>query len=175
MKGYVQGIGSVAAGNDDFRRVLYTARNCQLVVMSLEPQEDIGAEVHKLDQFFRVEQGHGEAVLDGVKTTIKAGYAVVVPAGARHNIVNTGTESLKLYTIYSPTSRRRGPSPARGCGGRCRTLGGHDVGIPLRTQMIGTNFDGVSCAFEFSRHIQQRALSNDAAYRHTPPSPAAPA
>ena len=70
MKGYVQGIGSVAAGNDDFRRVLYTARNCQLVVMSLEPQEDIGAEVHKLDQFFRVEQGHGEAVLDGVKTTI---------------------------------------------------------------------------------------------------------
>ena len=70
MKGYVQGIGSVAAGNDDFRRVLYTARNCQLVVMSLEPQEDIGAEVHKLDQFFRVEQGQSEAVLDGVKTTI---------------------------------------------------------------------------------------------------------
>jgi mannose-6-phosphate isomerase-like protein (cupin superfamily) len=70
MKGYVQGIGSVAAGNDDFRRVLYTARNCQLVVMSLEPQEDIGAEVHRLDQFFRVEQGQSEAVLDGVKTTI---------------------------------------------------------------------------------------------------------
>lgn len=70
MKGYVQDIGSVAAGNDDFRRVLYTAQNCQLVVMSLEPQEDIGAEVHKLDQFFRVEQGHGDAVLDGVKTTI---------------------------------------------------------------------------------------------------------
>jgi mannose-6-phosphate isomerase-like protein (cupin superfamily) len=76
--------------------------------MSLEPQEDIGAEVHKLDQFFRVEQGHGEAVLDGVKTTIKAGYAVVVPAGARHNIINTGTESLKLYTIYSPPNHRDG-------------------------------------------------------------------
>ena len=108
MKGYVQDIESVATGNDDFRRVLYTARNCQLVVMALKPQEDIGAEVHKLDQFFRVEQGHGEAVLDGVKTAIKAGYAVVVPAGARHNIINTGTEPLKLYTIYSPPNHRDG-------------------------------------------------------------------
>ena len=108
MKGYVQDIESVAIGNDDFRRVLYTARNCQLVVMALKPQEDIGAEVHKLDQFFRVEQGQGEAVLDGVKTAIKAGYAVVVPAGARHNIINTGTEPLKLYTIYSPPNHRDG-------------------------------------------------------------------
>ena len=108
MKGYVQDIESVAIGNDDFRRVLYTARNCQLVVMALKPQEDVGAEVHKLDQFFRVEQGQGEAVLDGVKTAIKAGYAVVVPAGARHNIINTGTEPLKLYTIYSPPNHRDG-------------------------------------------------------------------
>jgi mannose-6-phosphate isomerase-like protein (cupin superfamily) len=108
MKGYVQDIESVAIGNDDFRRVLYTARNCQLVVMALKPQEDIGAEVHKLDQFFRVEQGQGEAVLDGVKTAIKAGYAVVVPAGARHNIINTGTEPLKLYTIYPPPNHRDG-------------------------------------------------------------------
>lgn len=108
MKGYVQDIESVAIGNDDFRRVLYTARNCQLVVMALKPQEDIGAEVHKLDQFFRVEQGQGEAMLDGVKTAIKAGYAVVVPAGARHNIINTGTEPLKLYTIYSPPNHRDG-------------------------------------------------------------------
>ena len=108
MKGYVQDIESVAIGNDDFRRVLYTARNCQLVVMALKPQEDIGAEVHKLDQFFRVEQGQGEAVLDGVKTAIKVGYAVVVPAGARHNIINTGTEPLKLYTIYSPPNHRDG-------------------------------------------------------------------
>jgi mannose-6-phosphate isomerase-like protein (cupin superfamily) len=106
MKGYVQNIESVAIGNDDFRRVLYTARNCQLVVMALKPQEDIGEEVHKLDQFFRVEQGHGEAVLDGVKTAIKAGYAVVVPAGARHNIINTGAEPLKLYTLYSPPNHR---------------------------------------------------------------------
>ncbi|MCV2355989.1 cupin domain-containing protein [Paucibacter sp. B2R-40] len=108
MKGYVQDIESVAIGNDDFRKVLYTAKNCQLVVMSLNPQEDIGAEVHKLDQFFRVEQGHGEVVLDGVKTPIKPGYAVIVPAGARHNIINTGTEPLKLYTIYSPPNHRDG-------------------------------------------------------------------
>lgn len=79
-----------------------------LVVMALKPQEEIGAEVHKLDQFFRVEQGAGEAVLDGVRTAIKAGYALLVPAGARHNIINTGTGPLKLYTIYSPPNHRDG-------------------------------------------------------------------
>jgi mannose-6-phosphate isomerase-like protein (cupin superfamily) len=108
MKGYVKDIGSIATANADFRRVLYTAVNCQLVVMTLKPQEDIGAEVHRLDQFFRVEQGRGEAVLDGVRTAIQAGYAVVVPAGARHNIINTGTEPLKLYTIYAPPNHRDG-------------------------------------------------------------------
>jgi mannose-6-phosphate isomerase-like protein (cupin superfamily) len=108
MKGYVQDIEAIATGNDDFRRVLYTARHCQLVVMSLKPQEEIGAEVHKLDQFFRVEAGRGEAVLDGVTTSIQAGYAVVVPAGARHNIINTGTEPLKLYTLYAPPNHRDG-------------------------------------------------------------------
>jgi mannose-6-phosphate isomerase-like protein (cupin superfamily) len=108
MKGYVKNIEAVAIGNEDFRQVLYTAHNCQLVVMALKPQEDIGAEVHKLDQFFRVEAGRGEAVLDGVRTAIEAGDAVVVPAGARHNIINTGTEPLKLYTIYSPPNHRDG-------------------------------------------------------------------
>jgi mannose-6-phosphate isomerase-like protein (cupin superfamily) len=108
MKGYVQDIEAIATGNEDFRRVLYTARNCQLVVMALKPHEEIGAEVHKLDQFFRVEAGRGEAVLDGVRTAIQAGYAVVVPAGARHNIINTGTEPLKLYTIYAPPNHRDG-------------------------------------------------------------------
>lgn len=108
MKGYVQDIESIAIGNDDFRRVLYTARNCQLVVMALKPQEDIGAEVHTLDQFFRVEAGQGEAVLDGVRTAIHAGSAVVVPAGARHNIINTGSEPLKLYTLYAPPNHRDG-------------------------------------------------------------------
>lgn len=108
MKGYVQNIESIAIGNEDFRRVLYTARNCQLVVMALKPKEEIGAEVHKLDQFFRVEAGRGEAVLDGVRTAIEAGYAVVVPAGAKHNIINTGTEPLKLYTLYAPPNHRDG-------------------------------------------------------------------
>lgn len=108
MKGYVQDIEAIATGNEDFRRVLYTARNCQLVVMALKPREEIGAEVHKLDQFFRVEAGRGEAVLDGVRTAIQAGYAVVVPAGTRHNIINTGTEPLKLYTLYAPPNHRDG-------------------------------------------------------------------
>ncbi len=108
MKGYVQNIETIATSNDDFRRVLHTARNCQLVVMSLKPKEEIGAEVHQLDQFFRVEQGSGEVVLDGVRTAIQAGFAVVVPAGARHNIINTGTEPLKLYTIYAPPNHRDG-------------------------------------------------------------------
>jgi mannose-6-phosphate isomerase-like protein (cupin superfamily) len=108
MKGYVQDIASVATGNTAFRRVLYTARNCQLVVMSLKPQEDIGAEVHKLDQFFRVEAGRGEAEVDGVRTAIQAGFAVIIPAGARHNIINTGSEPLKLYTLYAPPNHRDG-------------------------------------------------------------------
>ncbi len=108
MKGYVQNIETIATSNDDFRRVLHTARHCQLVVMALKPKEEIGAEVHQLDQFFRVEQGSGEAVLDGVRTAIQAGFAVVVPAGARHNIINTGTEPLKLYTIYAPPNHRDG-------------------------------------------------------------------
>jgi mannose-6-phosphate isomerase-like protein (cupin superfamily) len=108
MKGYVQDIESIAIGNEDFRRVLYTARSCQLVVMALKPGEDIGAEVHKLDQFFRVEAGRGEAVLDGVTTAIEPGYAVIVPAGTKHNIINTGTEPLKLYTLYAPPNHRDG-------------------------------------------------------------------
>ncbi len=108
MKGYVQDIEAITTQNQAFRQVLYTARHCQLVVMALKPKEEIGAEVHKLDQFFRVEQGSGEAVLDGVRTAIRAGFAVVVPAGAKHNIINTGTEPLKLYTVYSPLNHRDG-------------------------------------------------------------------
>lgn len=108
MKGFVQDIKGLAVGNDDFRRVLYTARHCQLVVMALRPNEEIGAEVHALDQFFRVVAGSGEAILDGVHTAIRAGYSVVVPEGANHNIINTGTVSLKLYTIYSPPNHRDG-------------------------------------------------------------------
>jgi mannose-6-phosphate isomerase-like protein (cupin superfamily) len=108
MKGFVQNIESLAINNNDFRRVVYTAKHCQLVLMSLKPQEEIGAEVHTLDQFFRVEEGTGEAILDGVRTGLQPGFAVVVPAGANHNIVNTGNIPLKLYTIYAPPNHRDG-------------------------------------------------------------------
>jgi len=108
MKGFVQDIEELALRNDEFRRVLYTARNCQLVVMALKPGGEIGAEVHKLDQFLRVEQGSGEAVLDGVRTTIRSGFAILVPAGTNHNIVNTGSDSMKLYTLYAPPNHRDG-------------------------------------------------------------------
>ena len=108
MKGFVQDIESLAVNNGDFRRVLYTAKHCQLVVMALQPGEEIGSEVHKLDQFFRVEDGTGEAVLDGVRTAIRTGFAIVVPAGATHNIVNTGSGPLKMYTLYAPPNHRDG-------------------------------------------------------------------
>ena len=108
MKGYVQNIEDIAVKNEDFRQVLYTAKNSQLVVMALKPKEDIGMEVHKLDQFFRVEEGTGEAVLDDVHYVIKAGFAVIVPAGTNHNIINTGSVPMKLYTIYSPPNHRDG-------------------------------------------------------------------
>jgi mannose-6-phosphate isomerase-like protein (cupin superfamily) len=108
MKGFVKDIEEIAVKNENFRKVLYTAKNCQLVVMSLKPKEEIGMEVHKLDQFFRVEKGSGEAVMDGTTTKIKAGFAVLVPAGANHNIVNTGRTPMKLYTLYSPPNHRDG-------------------------------------------------------------------
>ena len=108
MKGFVQNIETMAIKNEDFRQVLYTAKNSQLVLMSLKPKEEIGMEVHKLDQFFRVEEGTGEAILDGVHRIISAGFAVVVPAGTNHNIVNTGTVPMKLYTLYSPPNHRDG-------------------------------------------------------------------
>jgi mannose-6-phosphate isomerase-like protein (cupin superfamily) len=108
MKGFVQDIEGLSTRNTDFRKVLYTATNCQLVLMSLKPGEEIGAEVHKLDQFFRVEQGSGEAVIDGLRTAIHAGFAVLVPAGARHNIVNSGAGPMSLYTLYAPPNHRDG-------------------------------------------------------------------
>ena len=108
MKGYVQNIESVSVKNENFRQVLYTAKNCQLVVMALNPKEEIGMEVHELDQFFRVEEGIGEAILDGIHKIISAGFAVLVPAGTNHNIVNTGTVPMKLYTLYSPPNHRDG-------------------------------------------------------------------
>jgi mannose-6-phosphate isomerase-like protein (cupin superfamily) len=108
MKGFVKDIEVLANENREFRRVLYTAHHSQLVLMALKPKEEIGAEVHQLDQFFRVESGSGEAVLDGVRTAIRDGFAVLVPAGTRHNIVNTGEVPLKLYTLYAPPNHRDG-------------------------------------------------------------------
>lgn len=108
MKGFVQDIEGLALANNNFRQVLYTAKNCQLVLMALKPKEEIGAEIHTLDQFFRVEEGSGVAVLDGVQTAIKPGFAIVVPAGANHNIINTGSVPMKLYTVYSPPNHRDG-------------------------------------------------------------------
>jgi mannose-6-phosphate isomerase-like protein (cupin superfamily) len=109
MKGYVVNIEKLSIENENFRQVLYTAKNSQLVLMSLKPGEDIGEEVHTLDQFFRCESGTGKAVLDGVEHEISDGTAVVVPAGAMHNIINTSVDApLKLYTIYSPPNHRDG-------------------------------------------------------------------
>jgi mannose-6-phosphate isomerase-like protein (cupin superfamily) len=108
MKGFLKDIESIAVKNEEFRRVLYTAKHCQLVVMALKPKEEIGAETHTLDQFFRVEEGTGEAILDGARTAIQAGSAIVVPAGAKHNIINTGSVPLKLYTVYAPPNHRDG-------------------------------------------------------------------
>ena len=108
MKGYVQNIEKAAERNTTFRTVLYTAKNCQLVVMSLKPGEDIGPEVHKLDQFFRIEEGEGKAVLDGIEHRIQPGFAILVPAGTHHNIINGSSGSMKLYTLYAPPNHRDG-------------------------------------------------------------------
>lgn len=109
MKGYVVDIEKATKENKNFRKVLYTAKNSQLVVMSLRPGEEIGEEVHELDQFIRIEKGKGKAVLDNVEHKIEDDYAVVIPAGARHNIINTSKDKeMKLYTIYSPPEHRDG-------------------------------------------------------------------
>jgi mannose-6-phosphate isomerase-like protein (cupin superfamily) len=103
MKGFVEDIEHKTEQNSDFRHVLYTGKNMQLVLMALKAGEEIGEEVHPdRDQFFRVETGEGEAWIDGTKKKIKSDTGIVVPAGARHNIKNTGHETLKLYTIYAP-------------------------------------------------------------------------
>ncbi len=108
MKGYVTNIEQDSLSNKDFRRVLYTAKNTQLVLMSIRPNEDIGEEIHSLDQFIRVEAGHGVVILDGVEHRISDGSAVVIPAGTKHNVVNDSDEDLKLYTLYSPPEHRDG-------------------------------------------------------------------
>lgn len=109
MKGYITNIEKLSLENKDFRQVLYTAKHSQLVVMSLKPNEEIGEEVHQLDQFIRCEKGQGRAVLDDVSHEISDGFIVMVPAGAKHNIINTSaTDPLQLYTLYSPPNHKDG-------------------------------------------------------------------
>lgn len=103
MKGFVADIEELTEENADFRHVLYTGENLQLVLMSLNPGEDIGSETHVThDQFFRIEKGKGEIEIDGITRNVKSGMGVVVPAGARHNLSNTGDKPMKVYTIYGP-------------------------------------------------------------------------
>ncbi len=103
MKGFIDDIEELTEANKNFRRVLYSGQKLQLVLMALQPGDDIGEEVHTgTDQFFRVEKGRGEVVIDGKATAIKSDMAIIVPAGARHNIRNTGDKPLKLYTLYAP-------------------------------------------------------------------------
>ena len=109
MKGFVDDIEDLTESNKDFRRVLYTGKHLQLVLMTLQPGEEIGEEVHDThDQFFRFEKGKGQVVIDGKAHKIKADYGVIVPAGARHNVINTGDKPLKLYTLYGPSEHRDG-------------------------------------------------------------------
>lgn len=109
MIGFVADLEKQTERNADFRRVLYTARHLQLVLMALHPGEQIGEEVHvDRDQFFRVEQGEGTVWIDDVATNVTAGMAMIVPAGARHNVKCTGREPLQLYTIYAPPEHRDG-------------------------------------------------------------------
>ncbi len=108
MKGFVTNIEQEALENEDFRRVLYTAEHCQLVLMSIAPSDDIGEEVHDVDQLIRIEEGEGQSVLDGVERGLSDGSVVVIPAGVRHNIRNlSDDESLKLYTLHRTIGMER--------------------------------------------------------------------
>lgn len=110
MKGFNANIEKDTLENTNFRKVLYTGKNSQLVLMSLKPKEEIGMEVHEEnDQFFRFEKGEGKCIIDENEYDLKDGVAIVVPAGAQHNIINTSeTEELKMYTIYSPAHHKDG-------------------------------------------------------------------
>lgn len=109
MQGYLDDIERATLDNEDYRRVLYTGRHLQLVLMTLQPGEEIGEEVHEgHDQFFRIEQGQGQIVIAGQSRPAQAESGIIVPAGARHNLINTGAEPLKLYTLYGPPEHRHG-------------------------------------------------------------------
>lgn len=103
MKGFVGNIEELTGKNEAFRRVLYTGHNLQLVLMAIQPGDEIGEEVHEgRDQFFRIEGGEGEIWIDGVCIKVRADDGIIVPQGARHNVISRGAEPLRLYTIYGP-------------------------------------------------------------------------
>ena len=108
MNGYVVNLEQETLRNDSFRKVLYTAQHSQLVLMSLLPGEDIGEETHTLDQFIRIDSGSGKTVLNGVEHELANGFAIVIPAGVKHNIINTSDKPMKLYTVYSPPEHQDG-------------------------------------------------------------------
>jgi mannose-6-phosphate isomerase-like protein (cupin superfamily) len=109
LAGFVGNIEEQTLANNNFRKVIFTAPHSQLVLMCLQAGEDIGMEVHdKVDQFFRFEEGEGKVIIDGEESETNDGFAVVVPAGSQHNVINTGTGTLKLYTIYSPANHPDG-------------------------------------------------------------------
>jgi mannose-6-phosphate isomerase-like protein (cupin superfamily) len=108
MIGYIANIEKATLENTDYRRVLYTAKNSQLVLMNIAPGDEIGEETHQLDQFIRIEQGQARVTLDGVDHDVQDEFAIVIPAGTKHNVVNTGTQELKLYTVYSPPEHKDG-------------------------------------------------------------------
>ena len=110
MKGFNENIEKATLENENYRKVLYTSKHSQLVLMSLKPNEEIGMEVHPdNDQFFRIEKGQGKCIIDGNEYELDDGVAIVVPSGANHNVINTSeNEDLKLYTIYSPAHHKDG-------------------------------------------------------------------
>lgn len=108
MKGYITNIEKESLNNDNFRKVLYTDKNSQLVLMSLLASEDIGEEIHDVDQFLRVEKGSGKAILNDIPQMITDGSVIVVPAGTKHNIVNDAAGPMKLYTLYMPPHHKDG-------------------------------------------------------------------
>jgi mannose-6-phosphate isomerase-like protein (cupin superfamily) len=126
MKGYITNIEKETIDNTDYRRVLYTAKNCQLVLMSIEPGDEIGEEVHTLDQFIRIEEGKGRVIMDGTSHELCDDHAVIIPAGMRHNVVNTGENPLKLYTVYAPPEHKDG------------------IVVPAKADEKEEHFDGVT-------------------------------
>ena len=130
-KGFVANIEKETLENNNFRKVLYTSKHGQVVVMSLLPNEEIGMEVHETsDQFFRIDGGEGKVIIDGEEASISNGFAVVVPAGSLHNVINTsGDKPLKLYTIYMPPHHKDGIIHATKAAAEVAETDGSDVYI----------------------------------------------